>query len=116
MATFYDLEIDKFYLIRVSDNLAVSMVQVALATNHCVLVYEVGEVDINYWKKKSDYIAEIVEELTDDMVDEYEALLMEDFDDYDEDDVEDISIVDDSKDDHDEHIHASKKKKKKKKK
>ena len=74
MAIFQDLAMDKFYLVKLSENDTIKMVQVAMATEKCLLVYEFGAVDITYWKKKDEYISEIVEELTDEAIDEYEAM------------------------------------------
>lgn len=80
MAIFQDLELDKFYLVKVSHNDNIKLIQVAMATDKCVLVYEFGEEDTTYWKKKEENIHEIVEELTDESIDEYEALLLEEYD------------------------------------
>ena len=80
MAIFQDLELDKFYLIKLTGNEDIKLVQVAMSTDKCVLVYEFGEMDLTYWKKKDEQIIEIVEELTDEAIGEYESLLLEDFD------------------------------------
>lgn len=109
MAIFQDLELDKFYLVKMSENDNIRLVQVAMATEKCVLVYEFGEVDITYWKKKDDYINEVVEELTDESIDEYEALLLEEYDE------EEFTNASDTQD-YLETDKSDKKKKKKKKK
>ena len=108
MAIFQDLELDKFYLVKLSDNETVKLVQVAMATEKCVFVYEFGEVDITYWRKKDEYISEIVEELTDEAIDEYEALLLEE---YDEEEFSTAEYADEIEED-DDHKKKNKKKKK----
>jgi predicted NAD/FAD-dependent oxidoreductase len=101
MATFENLEIDKFYLIRVKEEDEITMVQVGMATDKCVLVYEFDDdYEATYWKKKDDQVAEIVEELTDEHIDEYESLLVDEWDE------------DDDEDDDDEDRKKKKKKKK----
>ena len=109
MAIFQDLAMDKFYLVKLSDNDTVKLIQVAMATEKCVFVYEFGEVDISYWKKKDEHITEIVEELTDEAVDEYEALLLEDFD---EDEFSTAEYADEIEEEDDDHKKKNKKKKK----
>ena len=108
MAIFQDLAMDKFYLVKLSENDTVKMVQVAMATEKCLLVYEFGAVDITYWKKKDEYISEIVEELTDEAIDEYEALLLEE---YDEEEFSTAEYADEIEED-DDHKKKNKKKKK----
>ena len=108
MAIFQDLAMDKFYLVKLSENDTVKMVQVAMATEKCLLVYEFGEVDITHWKKKDEYISEIVEELTDEAIDEYEALLLEE---YDEEEFSTAEYADEIEED-DDHKKKNKKKKK----
>ncbi|MCY7420927.1 MAG: hypothetical protein LH478_04195 [Chitinophagaceae bacterium] len=110
MAIFQDLEVDNFYLLKMSENDSIKLVQVAMATEKCVLVYEFGEADSSFWKKKDDTIFEIVEELTEEAIDEYEALILEDYDEEELSEMEDIEEENDDEEDND------KKKKKKKKK
>lgn len=104
MATFQELEIDKFYLVKLKENEDIKLVQVAMQTEKCVLVYEFGEEDATFWKKKDEYISEVVEELTDEAIDEYETLILEDYDEEDFTPVEDV--------DKDEKEEKKKKKKK----
>lgn len=111
MAIFQDLELDKFYLVKMSENDNIRLVQVAMATEKCVLVYEFGEVDITYWKKKDEYISEVVEELTDESIDEYETLLLEE---YDEEEFTNASDTHDYLESDEDNKKKMKKKKKKK--
>jgi len=106
MTTFANLEVDKFYLVKIKDGEEVTMIQVAMETEKCVLVCEFGEdFETTLWKKKEDTILEIVEELTEQHLDEYEAVLLDEWDSEDEDYIQDEDDEDDDK----------KKKKKKKK-
>ena len=113
MATFENLEVEKFYLLRIKEEDEITMVQVAMETDKCVLVYEFDdEYETTSWKKKVDTIAEIVEELTEEHLDEYENILMED--EFEEEEEEEDT--DDDDDDDEDHYNGEKKKKKKKKK
>ena len=110
MPTFENLEVEKFYLLRIKEQDEITMVQVAMETEKCVLVYEFeDEYETTSWKKKDDAIAEIVEELTEEHLDEYENILLEN-------ELEEEEEEDDDDDDEDEDHHDEKKKKKKKKK
>ncbi len=88
MSTFQHLELDKFYLLKIQEHSEIALIQIAMATEMCVLVYQFAEEDTSYWRKKEDTIAEIIEELTDEMIDEYEDLVLEELEDF-EDDYED---------------------------
>ena len=86
MATFENLEIEKFYLVKLKEDSDIILVQVLMQTNTCVLVWEYKDpADGTFWKKKNDFIAEILEELTEDQLDDYESTL---YDDWDEDEDE----------------------------
>ena len=91
-----------------------------MQTNSCVLVWEYKDpADGTFWKKKNDFIAEILEELTEEQLDDYESTL---YDDWDEDeDEEEYSIPlgtgndnDDRENETDNDKKSHKKKKKKK--
>lgn len=112
MAIFQDLEIDKFYLVKLSEHDHIKLIQVAMSTEKCVLVYEFAEEDTMYWKKKDDFVSEIVEELTDEAIDEYEALLLEDYDEEDLNESSNDSLIE--LEEHDDDDDKKKKKKKKK--
>lgn len=96
MATYKDLETDKYYLIKEQEDDGVDLVYVLMETNNAVfLEVEDGE-DTLVWKKKTDAIFEIVDELTEDQADLYESIAYDDEDDEDfdwEDDDEDDGVI-----------------------
>ncbi len=97
MATYNDLEIDKYYLIMEGEHGEVDLVYVLMQTNNAVfLELEDGEETL-VWKKKNDSIFEIVDELTEDQADLYESIAYneeddEDFD-WDDDEEEDNGVI-----------------------
>ncbi|MEO7308867.1 MAG: hypothetical protein ABIX01_00605 [Chitinophagaceae bacterium] len=84
MATYNDLETDKYYLIKEEEDDAVDLVYVLMETKNAIyLEVEDGD-DTLVWKKKSASIAEIVDELTEDEAELYESIAYEDDDDDDD--------------------------------
>lgn len=84
MATYNDLQTDQYYLIQETEAGALSLVYVLMETEKAVFLELENGSETQVWKKKSDTIAEIVEELTEEQADEYESIMFED-DDEDED-------------------------------
>ena len=95
MATYNDLEVDKYYLIKEQADDGVDLVFVLMETNNAIfLEVEDGE-DTLVWKKKADTIAEIVDELSEDQAELYESIAYEDEDeeDFDWDDDDDDGVI-----------------------
>jgi hypothetical protein len=89
MATYEDLFIDHFYLVREHADEDIVLIQPAMETNLCVLIMHYDDYETTYWRKKEDPIFEIVEELNDEQVEEYENLFEdEDEEDWEEEDEE----------------------------
>jgi hypothetical protein len=84
MPVFNDLSIEKKYLINEYDGDNVLLVEPIMKTESCVLILIHEDVESIVWKKLSDTIFEIIEELSEEKVEEYELLFEED----DEDDFE----------------------------
>lgn len=85
MATYNDLETDKYYLIKEQEDDEVDLIYVLMETTNTVfLEVEDGE-DTLVWKKKSATIFEIVDELTEAQANEYESIAYDDDDDKDDD-------------------------------
>ncbi len=84
MPVFNDLSIEKKYLINEYDGDNVLLVEPILKTESCVLILIHEDVESIVWKKLNDTIFEIIEELSEEKVEEYELLFEED----DEDDFE----------------------------
>jgi len=95
MATYNDLQTDKYYLIKEQEDDEVDLVYVLMDTANAVFIeVEDGE-DTLIWKKKSAGIAEIVDELTEDQAELYESIA------YDEEDEEDFDWEDEDEDEDD---------------
>lgn len=96
MATYANLELDHYYLIQETEGGPITLVQAVLETVKTFLVLQIDEVETTAWKKKDDAFFEIIEELTEAQVAEYEDLFEDDDDDwgfneieYDEEDFDD---------------------------
>ena len=77
MKTYADLEVNHFYLVIEKKDEPIILVQPLLATNECILIEQYDDLELNYWRKKSDAIFELVEELTEEQVTEYDELFEE---------------------------------------
>ena len=78
MSVFNDLSIEKKYLINEYDGDNVLLVEPIMKTESCVLILIHEDVESIVWKKLNDTIFEIIEELSEEKVDEYELLFEED--------------------------------------
>ena len=81
MPVFNDLSIEKKYLINEYDGDNVLLVEPIMKTELCVLILIYEDVESIVWKKLSDNIFEIIEELSEEKVEEYDLLFEEDEDD-----------------------------------
>ena len=81
MPVFNDLSIEKKYLINEYDGDNVLLVEPIMKTESCVLILIHEDVESIVWKKLSDNIFEIIEELSEQKVEEYDLLFEEDEDD-----------------------------------
>ena len=81
MPVFNDLSNEKKYLINEYDGDNVLLVEPIMKTESCVLILIHEDVESIVWKKLSDNIFEIIEELSEEKVEEYDLLFEEDEDD-----------------------------------
>jgi hypothetical protein len=81
MPVFNDLSNEKKYLINEYDGDNVLLVEPIMKTESCVLILIHEDVESIVWKKLSDNIFEIIEELSEKKVEEYDLLFEEDEDD-----------------------------------
>ncbi len=81
MPVFNDLSIEKKYLINEYDGDNVLLVEPIMKTESCVLILIHEDVESIVWKKLSDNIFEIIEELSEEKAEEYDLLFEEDEDD-----------------------------------
>ncbi|KYP13273.1 hypothetical protein [Flavihumibacter sp. CACIAM 22H1] len=63
MATYADLQPGNFYLLKDAQDTDIEMVSVLALTDKCILLRSFGQVEEDFWKKRTDSIEEIVEEL-----------------------------------------------------
>ena len=107
MATYNDLKTDKYYLVKEVDADEVSLVYVLMETEKAVFLEFEDEMESMVWKKKTDKLDEIVEELTEEQADLYESIVYEEEEDEEfswedlEEDEDDEDFSDDDDDDGD---------------
>ena len=74
MYSYELLEPGCYYLIQEKESEPVTMIKVALESDHCLYVSMYGETEVNTWKRKTDAIFDIVELLSDDKLKQWESL------------------------------------------
>jgi len=74
MATYTNLSLDAYYLIRENEGGDITLVQPVMETGQCLLMLHIDEIETTVWKKKEDKLYEIIEELTEEQVAEYESV------------------------------------------
>lgn len=63
MATYADLQPGNFYLLKDGKDTDIELISVLALTDKCMLLRSFGHVEEDFWKKRTDPIEEIVEEL-----------------------------------------------------
>ena len=74
MANYSDLQVDSFYLVIENEFEYIVLIQPLLETDNCVLLMHHDDDETTFWRKKSDTLFEIVEELTEAQAEEYQNL------------------------------------------
>ncbi|WP_153798387.1 hypothetical protein [Foetidibacter luteolus] len=74
MNTYASLQLNRFYLVKENENEEIVLVQPVMETDACYLVMHHDDYESAFWRKKEDSIYEIVDELTDEQLAEYENL------------------------------------------
>ena len=74
MPVFNDLKLDTKYLINEFDGDVTLLVEPIMKTDLCILISIHEDVETYVWKKLNDDIFDIVEELTEEKSEEYDAL------------------------------------------
>ena len=77
MPVFNDLKLDTKYLINEFDGDVTLLVEPIMKTDSCILIIIHEDVKTFVWKKLNDDIFDIVEELTEEKSEEYDALFEE---------------------------------------
>lgn len=78
MTNYSSLLPDKAYLIIESEGEEIALVQILMETDKCFLVEMHDDEVTTFWRKKSDPIFELIDELTDEQIDMYDELCLED--------------------------------------
>lgn len=86
MSTYADLEIESYYLVIENEGDDIILVQPLMETDACVLLMNIDEYENTFWRKKEDTLFELVDELSEDQVEQYESIFGDDEDDEEEDD------------------------------
>ena len=69
----YDLlENGCYYLVKEKEDSPVTLIQVAVETDHCLFIHRFDDPSLTEWKLKKDTLADIIECLSDDAVKEWE--------------------------------------------
>ena len=84
MGVYAELQLNRFYLIKESEDDEITLIQPVMETNECYLVVGHDDYENTFWRKKDDEIFEIVDELTDEQVEEYENLFEEEDEEWEE--------------------------------
>lgn len=80
MANFSDLTLGNFYLIQENEGEEIALLEVLMFTDNAVLLMHHDDYETSVWRKKTDPIFEIVDELTDAQLDTYDELYEEEMD------------------------------------
>jgi hypothetical protein len=72
MYSYGILEPECFYLVQETENSPIELVRVAMESDHCMYIFKYNDELITEWKRKSDKLHDIIECLTDEMVESWE--------------------------------------------
>jgi hypothetical protein len=88
MYSYALLETGCYYLIQEKEDSPIQLIQVTMETDHCVFVTLYSNEELLNWRKKTDFIFDILELLSDDAVKAWQALYNKDAYNYEEEDDE----------------------------
>ena len=80
MANFSDLTLGNFYLIQENEGEEIALLEVLMFTDNAVLLMHHDDYETSVWRKKTDPIFEIVDELTEEQLEAYDELYEEEMD------------------------------------
>lgn len=84
MANFSDLTVGNFYLVLENEGEQIALLEPLMQTENAVLLMHHDDYETSFWRKKNSSIFEIVDELTEEQLDKYDAI----FEDDDEDELD----------------------------
>jgi hypothetical protein len=93
MASFSELTPDSYYLIKENENSRVDLIFILMTTENCALIEFQDDEQTTAWYKKTDFIFEIIEQLSEEHATMYESIAREN--DTDGEDEQDWEIDDD---------------------
>jgi hypothetical protein len=74
MATYADLALNRYYLIREYEDEDIELIHPVMETKTCILITYKNHFKGVFWKKKADIVFEIIEELDEEQLAEYENI------------------------------------------
>jgi len=66
------LEPGCYYLVQEKENAAVELIKVVMESDHCMYVFKYNDETVTEWKRKNDKLHDIIECLSDEMVESWE--------------------------------------------
>ena len=66
------LEPGCYYLVQEQMNAPIDLIKVTVESDHCMYIFKYGDELVTEWKRKSDKMYDIIECLSDDMVNHWE--------------------------------------------
>ncbi len=72
MYSYGILEPDCFYLVQEKEASPIELIRVAMETDHCMYVFRYNDETTTEWKRKNDKLHDILECLTDEMIESWE--------------------------------------------
>jgi hypothetical protein len=80
MANFSDLTVGNFYLVLENEGEQIALLEPLMQTENVVLLMHHDDYETSFWRKKNSSIFEIVDELTEEQLDSYDAIFEDDGD------------------------------------
>ena len=80
MANFSDLTVGNFYLVLENEGEQIALLEPLMQTENAVLLMHHDDYKTSFWRKKNSSIFEIVDELTEEQLDSYDAIFEDDGD------------------------------------
>lgn len=74
MANFSDLTVGNFYLVLENEGEQIALLEPLMQTENAVLLMHHDDYETSFWRKKNSSIFEIVDELTEEQLDSYDAI------------------------------------------
>ena len=74
MKTYDELQVNHFYLIKENEGEEIVLIEPILETEHCFLLVLHTDNESTFWRKKTDEIYELIEELSEESQAEYDTL------------------------------------------